>query len=168
MQIRRLIAADALAYWETRNRGLMEFPEAFTTSHEEGLATSPVKLAKRFGGLESDDFVLGAFTPGGMLAGYAGLQRETRVKNRHKGTIVGMYVVAEFRGGGTGRRLLDALIADARTLPGLEQLNLSVTQANDGARNLYLRAGFITYGLETDAIKVAGVYYAKEYLSLRL
>ena len=50
MEIRRLIAADAKGYWETRNRGLREIPEAFTTAYEEGLAASPDTLVRRFGG----------------------------------------------------------------------------------------------------------------------
>lgn len=168
MLIRRLAAADAEAYWSTRNRGLKEFPDAFTTSHEEGLATAPGKLAARFGREGSDDFVLGAFDDDNRLVGYAGFQRETRIKNRHKGTLVGMYVVPEHRGGGTGRRLLEALIAEVRQLGGMEQINLTVTQSNPGARNLYLAAGFVSFGIESHAIKIDGVYYAKEYMYLRL
>jgi hypothetical protein len=42
--IRRLVASDALAYWQTRNQGLKEFPDAFTTSYEEGVATPPKNL----------------------------------------------------------------------------------------------------------------------------
>lgn len=168
MQIRRLVAADADAYWSTRNRGLKEFPDAFTTSHEEGLATAPDKLALRFGREGSDDFVLGAFADDNTLAGYAGFQRESRVKNRHKGTLVGMYVVPEHRGGGTGKRLLEALITEVRQIRGMEQINLTVTQSNPGARNLYLAAGFVSFGIESHAIKVDGVYYAKEYMFLRL
>ena len=168
MQIRRLVATDAAAYWSTRNRGLKEFPDAFTTSHEEGMATAPDKLALRFGREGSDDFVLGAFGDDGALGGYAGFQREGRAKNRHKGTVVGMYVVPEYRGGGTGKRLIETLIAEVRQLRGMEQINLTVTQSNPGARNLYLAAGFVSFGIESHAIKVDGVYYAKEYMFLRL
>lgn len=83
MRIRRLVVEDAQAYWETRNLGLKEFPEAFTTSVEEGLAIAPSVLARRFGthGADgSDDFVLGAFADDGVLIGYAGFQRESRKK----------------------------------------------------------------------------------------
>ena len=160
--------ADAHAYWETRNRGLNEFPTAFTTSIEEGLATTPANLAKRFGDGGSDDFVLGAFTDDGKLIGYAGFQRESRKKIRHKGTLVGMYVAPEFRSAGVGKQLLALLIENVRQLHDMEQIKLSVTHANAGARELYLRAGFVPFGVEKNAIKVDGAYYDKEYMALAL
>ncbi len=168
MEIRRLVAADTHAYWETRNRGLKEFPDAFTTSIEEGLATSPTTLVKRFGGGNSDDFLLGAFATDGTLSGCAGFQRESRQKNRHIGTLIGMYVVPELRGTGSGKKLLLALIDEVRQLHDMEQLNLSVTHSNVSARQLYLHAGFVPFGIEKNAIKVDGVYYDKEYMVLAL
>lgn len=168
MLIRRLLAADARAYWETRNRGLQEFPDAFTTTYEEGLATSPEKLALRFGGNNSDDFVLGACAESGALAGCAGFQRELRLKNRHKGTLIGMYVLPEFRGQRVGQLLLGRLIDEVRSMDGMERLNLTVTHSNEGARTLYLKAGFVTFGLERNALKTGGRYYDKEHMVLVL
>ncbi len=157
-----------MQYWETRNRGLREFPDAFTTAYEEGLATSPEKLALRFGGNHSDDFVLGAFAASSDLAGYAGFQRELRLKSRHKGTLIGMYVVPAFRRRRVGRLLLDRLIDEARSVEGMEQLNLTVTHSNGGARTLYLHAGFVTFGLERNALKTGDRYYDKEHMVLAL
>lgn len=168
MRICRLRVTDAHAYWETRNLGLKEFPDAFTTSIEEGLAIAPSSLATRFGGNGADDFVLGAFANDGMLAGYAGFQREVRQKNRHKGTLVGMYVVPEFRGTGLGKKLLLALIEAVRELQDMRQLNLSVTHSNTGARQLYLCAGFVPFGIEKNAIYVNGAYFDKEYMAFAL
>ena len=168
MQIRRLVAADARDYRDTRNLGLREFPDAFTTAYEEGLATPPERLIPRFGGGASDDFVLGAFPEQGTLAGYAGFQREPRFKNRHKGTLIGMYVLPAFRRQQLGRLLLERLIDEARALQGMERLNLTVTQTNEGARALYLRAGFVTFGVEKSALKTGGRYYDKEHMVLVL
>ncbi len=168
MQIRRLAAADALCYWDTRNRGLKEFPDAFTTTYEEGVATPPDQLARRFGGPGSDDFVLGAFAANGDLAGHAGFQRESRIKNRHRGTLIGMYVIPEYRSQRIGHSLLDGLIAEVRAVSGLEQIILTVTRSNEAARWLYLRAGFVSYGLERNALKVDGRYYDKEHMVLAL
>lgn len=168
MLIRRLLAPDARAYWETRNRGLLEFPDAFTTTYEEGLATLPDKLALRFGGNNSDDFVLGAYAETGGLAGCAGFQRELRLKNRHKGTLIGMYVLPEFRGQRVGQLLLGRLIDEVRSVDGMEQLNLTVTHSNEGARTLYLKAGFVTFGLEKNALKASDRYYDKEHMVLVL
>lgn len=168
MIIRRLIAKDALCYWKARNAGLKEFPEAFNSSYEEGLALPPEVLAKRFGGADSDDFVLGAFGSSYELAGSVGFQREVREKNRHRGTLIGMYVTPPFRGHGLGKKLALTLIEQARAIEGLEQINLTVTHSNENARRLYLQLGFVPFGIEPRAIKVDGVYYDKEYMALRL
>ena len=171
MLIRRLVAADAQVYWQTRNRGLAEFPDAFTTTHAEGVATPPEKLALRVGDAGdsgSDHFVLGAFDEDGTLAAQVGFEREARSKSRHKGTLIGMYVVPEFRGRGLGKQLVAALIAEARARAGMEQINLTVTHRNAEARALYLKAGFVSFGVEKNALKVDGRYYDKEYMTLTL
>ena len=168
MQIRRLVATDARRYWETRNRGLRECPDAFTSSYEEGIAIPPETLAKRFGGAGLDDFVLGAFAANGNLAGHAGFQRELRMKSRHKGTLIGMYTIPEFRGQRVGHQLLECLVAEVRGIEGLEQLNLTVTHSNEAARSLYLRAGFVSFGIEKNALKSGGGYYDKEHMVLTL
>lgn len=144
------------------------FPAAFTTSFEEGQATTPENLAKRFGGSGSDDFVIGAFDESGALVGFVALERETRLKIRHKAHVIGMFVAPGAQGNSLGKRLLDRLIEDARRLPGLERLLLTVTHSNDAARDLYLRAGFISFGVEKNALKFEGTYYDKEYFALTL
>lgn len=57
---------------------------------------------------------------------------------------ISMAVVASWRGRGLGRRLLDALIADARTA-GCRALSLSVEDGNH-AKQLYRAAGFVIVG----------------------
>jgi ribosomal protein S18 acetylase RimI-like enzyme len=169
--IRRLSAGsptDVTQYWQVRNQGLKEFPDAFTTSYEEGVATAPEKLAKRFGGENSDDFVIGAFSATDELLGCTGFERETRTKQRHKGKVIGMYVIPDARGTGLGRKILAALLLEAKQLDGLEQVILSVTHSNKGARLLYISMGFITFGIERNAIKVAQNYYDKEFMALNL
>jgi ribosomal protein S18 acetylase RimI-like enzyme len=165
LTIRRLVPADAPAYREFRLRGLREHPEAFTSSFEEDvvkpLAATEARLAA-----EGDTAMWGAFV-GGVLAGGIGLSRETRVKNRHKADIVAMYVLPEYARRGIGRALLDQAIAYARDT-GIEQLTLTVTQTNAAARELYAAAGFVTFGIEPRAIKVAGEYFAKEHMILLL
>jgi ribosomal protein S18 acetylase RimI-like enzyme len=169
--IRRLNAespTDVAQYWQVRNQGLKEFPDAFTTSHEEGAATAPEKLAKRFGGENSDDFVIGAFSATDKLLGCTGFERETRTKQRHKGKVLGMYVIPDARGTGLGRKILAALLLEAKQLDGLEQIILSVTHSNEGARLLYISMGFVTFGIERNAIKVGQNYYDKEFMALNL
>ena len=97
-----------------------------------------------------------------------GLTREPRRKNAHKADIVAMYVAPESGRRGLGRQLLQAVIDHARSVAGLEQLVLSVTRTNNAAAELYRTTGFVTFGVEPRAIKVAGTYFDKERMILVL
>ena len=101
------------------------------------------------------------------LWGIAGLEPEQRAKNRHKATVVGMYVAAEAAGRGVGRALVEAVVRDARAT-GIELLVLTVTEANHNATRLYQRAGFRSFGVEPDAIRVGGRSFAKKHMYLEL
>ena len=157
--------ADAPAYREFRLRGLREHPEAFTSSFEEDVV-KPIAATEARLAADGDTAMFGAFVDG-ALAGGIGLVRETRIKNRHKADIVAMYVLPEYGRRGIGRALLDHAIAYARDT-GIEQLTLTVTLTNKAARELYAAAGFVTFGVEPRAIKVAGEYFAKEHMVLSL
>ena len=71
-------------------------------------------------------------------------------------------------GKGWAVALMQDLLARARALPALEQLDLTVTQGNDRAQALYERCGFMVYGVLPHAIKVDGQDYAKVHMVLRL
>ena len=79
-----------------------------------------------------------------------------------------MYVPQELRGKGIGKALLQAAIAYAKTLEGVEQINLSVVLINKEARQLFLSQGFETYGLERHALKLHDHYFDQEHMTLRL
>jgi ribosomal protein S18 acetylase RimI-like enzyme len=164
MDVRRLTADDAPAYRALRLRSFREHPESFTTSAEELEAQPLADSAKRL--TDPRLKFWGAFE-GGALCGSVGLELDGRVKNRHRGKVVGMYVPAEGAGRGIGRALLETLVADARA-SGLELLVLSVTQGNSRAAKLYERCGFRSFGIEPRAIKVAGRAYAKNHMVLEL
>ena len=78
-----------------------------------------------------------------------------------------MYVAPEAKGRGTGRALLDTLMAQARAA-GFELLVLTVTEGNTSAIRLYERAGFRSFGLEPLAIKVGGRAFSKNHMYLHL
>lgn len=155
MEIRQLTDADALAYHELRLRGLRDHPEAFTSSFEEE-SIKPLDWAQKRLAQSPEaryNFVLGAFSDA-RLIGILGVSVEPRTKIQHKGNVFGMYVAPEYAGRGAGQRLLTACIKRARGIPGLEQLQLTVTEGNVRAKSLYEKAGFRAFGLEPNSIRV--------------
>lgn len=164
MEIRRLTADDAPEYRAVRLRSLREHPEAFTSSFEEDDRQPLEAMVQRLG--HASRKVWGAFEAG-KLCGTIGLDPETRGRARHKATVVGMYVAPEAKGRGTGRALLDTLLAQARDT-GFELLVLTVTEGNSSAIKLYERAGFKSFGIEPCAIKVDGRAYSKNHMYLHL
>ncbi len=165
LQVRRLVVSDAPAYRAMRLRAFHDHPEAFTSSYEEELP-KPLADAERRLGEDSSGRFWGAFVDG-VLAGMVGLDREQRLKNRHKAVVIGMYVAPEFARHGLARHLLAALLADARASD-LELLVLTVTRGNQGAERLYLDAGFASFGVEPGAIKVQNRLYDKTHMYLVL
>jgi ribosomal protein S18 acetylase RimI-like enzyme len=164
MMIRRLVPSDAPAYRPLRLRALREHPEAFTSSYEENADVALAETEKR---LASGTATLWGAFEGETLCGAIGLDRETRAKNRHKASLVAMYVAPEHGGRGIGRQLVDALVREAHG-EGLELLVLTVTQGNRNAIQLYESAGFQSWGIEPRAIKVAGRAWAKNHMYLHL
>ena len=164
MEIRRLAPDDAPAYRALRMRALWEFPEAFTSSWEEDEKQPMEVWEVRLAGEHS--VFWGAFDDG-QLCAMVGLERERRAKNRHKATVVGMYVSQEYFGTGMGRALFDELLAGAREM-GVEMLVLTVTEGNAVATNFYEAAGFHSFGIEPRAIQVDGHYYGKNHMVLDL
>ncbi len=113
-----------------------------------------------------DEKVWGAFVEG-ALAGMIGLNHEKRLKNRHKATLVGMYVADEFAGRGVGRALVATVLQEARDCA-VALVVLTVTEGNQAALALYSRAGFAAFGTEPDAIRVRGVSHGKVHMFVQL
>lgn len=171
MLIRRLTPSDAMQYRALRLRAFRDHPEAFTSSYEEEALKPLSQSEQRLAATSSAQF-WGAFAPdpqtaAGVLVGSVGLDREQRIKNRHKAVVIGMYVAPEHARRGLARALLDALLAQARASD-LELLVLTVTRGNQGAERLYLNAGFVSYGIEPGAIKVHHQHYDKNHMFLQL
>jgi len=144
---------------------LQRHPEAFSSSYEE---ESQLDLDgfTRLVPAEPPGAAMGAFD-GSALVGIAGLFVAPRLKQRHNGTVVGVYVDPEFRRAGLARCLMQSVIDAARQAQ-LVSLRLSVTVGNETARRLYIGLGFQTYGVDRRALKVGDRYYDDELMALDL
>ena len=95
IEIRRLGPADAELYREIRLEGLRCSPEAFGSTFEAESARPLSAFSER---LESGVRMFGAFQ-GSEIVGVAGLLIQQGQKEAHKGSLVGMYVRADYRAG---------------------------------------------------------------------
>jgi len=167
VEIRVLTSDDVEAYWQCRLEALERDPEAFSSSVEDHLKLSRDEIRRRLTADPANNFVLGVFADG-KLMGTAGFVRESQPKSRHKGRIWGVYLNAELRGKGIGRRLMQVLLERAVTIDGVEQIVISVTTTQTAAVALYRSLGFVTWGTEGRALKVGDRYIDEEYMVLQI
>jgi len=155
MQIRRLTEGDWQAFRDIRLAALRDEPSAFGSDadYEARLGDDWFRQVLRA------NRVFASLRDGAMV-GTAAWRQNTTPRLAHVGSIWGMYVAPGERGRGTGRALLDAVIADAT--PIVEALKLSVTAGNGSAVRLYERCGFVLYGTEPRTLKLGDRYYDTE------
>jgi ribosomal protein S18 acetylase RimI-like enzyme len=152
---------DLPLYRTLRLQGLREHPDAFGSSVEEEQGRD---LSYMIG--EKPNVTLGGFVED-ALVGTAALVVPAKLKQRHKGHVVGVYVAPAWRGTGLARALTARLIAEARA-SGLVLLTLSVIIGNEAARRLYLHAGFVPYGVEPASLMIGSDLLDAELMALYL
>jgi len=167
MHIARLKPSDAPQY-----RGLMLqayelAADAFTSTAEERAAEPESFWVHRIADPSGLSAAFGAFE-GKALVGTVALEFSAKPKTKHKALVIGMYAVPTARGQGVGHALLDALVAHARAMEGLQLLTLTVTEGNAPAVKLYLSAGFQTFGVEPMAILTPSGFKNKVHMWLPL
>ena len=162
VEIRRLEQSDAADFRFIRLFALQTAPEAFGSTWEME-APRPLsawedrlKIPAAFGAYEN-----------GKIVGMARFVQDTGSdKERHKGSVYGMFVAPEARARGVGSALLAALIEYASDI--VEQLRLGVVDTNAEAIRLYQKHGFEIYGTEIRALKSQCGYSNEVLMALRL
>ncbi len=164
MEVRLLTSEDAIIYKEIRLEALKNHPEAFGSSYEEESNYPLERFQGRFN--QENSFTFGAFIDH-KLIGVVTLIKQTRRKMSHRADIVAMFVRADYRKSGIGKRLMSEAIALAKEL-NTEQVYIAVTSINEAAKRLYLSLGFKTYGIDYRALKFDDTYYDEELMVLKL
>ena len=113
------------------------------------------------------NYTFGAFEKE-ELVGVVTLLQESSLKLRHRANIYAMYVTPKRRGGGLGKALLLEAINKAKSIGGIEKLNLSVVSTNENAKQLYSTMGFKVFGREEKALKINDTHYDEEHMVLFL
>ncbi len=167
VEIRALSADDVEAYCQCRLEALECEPGAFSSSVEDHLKLPRDEIRRRLTADPANNFVFGVFADDKLL-GTAGFARETQPKSRHKGRIWGVYLNAELRGQGIGRKMLQVLLERAAKIDGLEHIILSVTTSQAAAIATYRSLGFTSFGVEPKALKIGDRYIDELYLVLHL
>jgi ribosomal protein S18 acetylase RimI-like enzyme len=157
MEIRRLLAEDAEIYRTIRLESLKLHPEAFGSSYEEEKEAPVGKYRESLPSV----YTFGAFENGSLI-GVVTLFPDGKRKMKHRASIFAMYVAAEARGKGVGKRLVETAIEQARELGRIEQVHLQVVTSNESAKRLYSSLGFEVYGLEKRALRIGDTYYDEE------
>jgi GNAT superfamily N-acetyltransferase len=121
----------------------------------------------RLAAASDENFVLGAFS-GGRLVGTVGFGRNTRLKERHKGRIWGVFVQEEYRAQRIARGLMEEALRRAGTVAGLDQIILTVGDYQAAAKKLYASLGFTVFGHEPAALKIGEVTVDEDLMVYRL
>ncbi len=168
VEIRPVTRADVSAFQKIRRERLEREPRAFAESLAEHDSTSLEAAARRLDSSSPDNFVIGAFAPGGHLVGMVGFARNPREKSRHKGVIWGVYVQPTWRNQGVARAMLVELIGRVKANAGVEKIMLTVAADQTAAKRLYASLGFEVFGEEKHALKVDGRYVDEDHMVLWL
>jgi ribosomal protein S18 acetylase RimI-like enzyme len=165
--IRTITPKDAAEFWALRFEMLELEPFAYGTDLEDHADTSTSDQVYKLGALTGGDCAVGAWLDG-ELVGSVILRREPGRKFLHKANVFSVYVKPHARGQGIAKSLMLEVIARARLLPEITQLNIGVMSTQTAARALYESLGFEAWGFEPRALLIEGVFADESHMVLHL
>jgi ribosomal protein S18 acetylase RimI-like enzyme len=92
----------------------------------------------------------------GRVVGWCDIASLERPIFAHSG-VLGMGVIAEYRGNGIGNALLRSVLESAKAR-GLTRIELTVREKNLAALTLYRKVGFRVEGIKQKAVRLDGEY----------
>jgi ribosomal protein S18 acetylase RimI-like enzyme len=156
-ELRLLEPADDARYRELWIKAMTQHAECFRTSLDDAVTHGiPTRHT-------ADSFTVGAFV-GEQLVGITSLDREARLKLRHKAHLYRMFVDPQARAHGVGGTLMRETITRAAAIDGLRQIWLTVLETNQAAQRLYAAAGFRGYASEPEAVRIGDRYVAEQQM----
>jgi len=165
MQItyRKLAPSDSETYRITRLKCLQEYPNNFTSDYESERKKEKLMFSAFIESDDEENFVFGAFN-GKECVGICGFLRETKVRTKHRGGLIQVYVAKGHQGKGIGKELVLRSARKAFDEVGVEQVNLSVVAGNDGAKAIYEKCGFAEYGRLNRHSKIGDDYFDEIFM----
>lgn len=163
-----LTEREASAYLSFRHASLVESPWAFMSSPDDDRFRTVEKLKKRPHDPENVIVVVARDDDQREILASAGVVRETKLKARHRACVWGVYCLPTERGKGYGRAVVERAIETARSWPGVERLELSVSVHDPAPLALYESLGFKVWGREPDALRLDGRSFDELHMVLRL
>jgi GNAT superfamily N-acetyltransferase len=151
--IRALNADDRAALRRLRARSLATDEDSFGRTAAEESAMARIGIEDALDRTTPSTFALGAFDADGAMIGMAAAFQGQAVKLRHCAWVNAVYVESAWRGAGTGRALMLAVLHRLRAA-GIGIAKLSVIADPPGARRFYERLGFIAYGVEPEGLRL--------------
>lgn len=164
-EICALTENDSQAFFQLRLEGLKEASSAFGGSYEDEVAAGPARYQAILKKQEKQNVIFGAFVEG-ALVGCVGIFQEPSSKAKHGAKIWGMFVKTSVQGQGLGRKLVQRAIDHAKSIEGIQLINLSCESNNQSAKGLYQSFGFKTWGVEPKAIFEDGRFYDEDHMIL--
>jgi ribosomal protein S18 acetylase RimI-like enzyme len=165
VKYRLLHSTDMDSYKRIRLECLANYPDHFGDSYEEEVNNATPKFDKALMSNDNNTFLYGAFSEN-TLIGICGFIQQERIKTRHRGDLVQVYVNPSFSGQGIGRELIKLTIAKAFDNILIDQILLSVVYTNDKAVKLYKKLGFVQYGIIENYFKQNDNSWSQLFMAL--
>jgi ribosomal protein S18 acetylase RimI-like enzyme len=164
IDFRLLKACDLDDYRTLRLECLTNYPDYFGDSYEEEVSATN-KFYKTLRTNENNSFLYGAFSEN-RLIGISGFTQDGRMKTRHRGDLVQVYVNPSFSGKGIGKTLIKLTVEKAFENALIDQIHLSVVSTNKNAISLYEKFGFVQFSILENYFKKGNTSWSQAFMLL--